>query len=126
MIAVLDASALLAGFQAEPGWQHVEQAMDESFISTVNLSEAAAKLVERGKSIESMRGYVMPTGLSVVPFEPVDAYEAADLRRATRRLGLSFGDRVCLALARRLDLPVITADRSWAQLDLGIKVEVIR
>jgi ribonuclease VapC len=41
-------------------------------------------------------------------------------------LGLSFGDRACLALAKSLVAPALTADRSWARLDLGIAIEVIR
>ena len=46
--------------------------------------------------------------------------------RATRGLGLSFGDRACLALAQRLGGTALTADRSWARLELDIRVEVIR
>jgi len=126
VITVLDASALLAAFQVEAGWQVIECAMDDSLISTANLSEATAKIVERGKSTEAMLACVMPTGLSVVAFEPADAYETADLCRPARRFGLPFDDRACPALARRLDLPVLTADRAWAGLDFGIAVEVIR
>lgn len=126
MSCVLDASALLAAYQREPGWERVEQELDSAFISAVNLSEAAAKLVERGRTSDAIRSYVMPTALTVVPFEAVDAYVAAELRHDTRRLGLSFADRACLALARRLDHPALTTDRAWAKLDLGVAVELIR
>ncbi len=126
MICVLDASALLAAYQRERGWERVERDLDEACIGTVNLSEATAKLVERGRPVDDMRSYIMPTALTVVPFEVVDAYVAAALRRQTRTLGLSFADRACLALARRLGLPALTTDRAWAKLDLGVTVEVIR
>ena len=50
----------------------------------------------------------------------------ARLRALTRAHGLASGDRACLALARRLGLPALTADRTWAELGLGISVVVIR
>jgi len=39
---------------------------------------------------------------------------------------LSLGDRACLALGERLGLPVVTADRAWADLDLDVAVSLIR
>ena len=64
--------------------------------------------------------------MEVLPFTGEDALEVARLRGLTRAHGLSFGDRACLALARRLGLPALTAERAWAELDLGIPVEVLR
>jgi len=52
--------------------------------------------------------------------------EIARLRRLTRTRGLSICDRACLALAKRLGLPVVTADREWVSLDLGVVVTLIR
>jgi PIN domain nuclease of toxin-antitoxin system len=54
------------------------------------------------------------------------ARQTGALRPATKALGLSLGDRACLALARRERLPILTADRSWAKLDLGIPIKVMR
>ena len=48
------------------------------------------------------------------------------LRPATQRLGLLFGDRACPALAETLGAPVTTADRAWAEVDLGVPIEVIQ
>lgn len=62
-------------------------------------------------------------------FEPVDWQQvmiASELDRSGRALGLSLGDRCCLALAMVYDLPVLTADRAWAQLRLGLKIELLR
>jgi PIN domain nuclease of toxin-antitoxin system len=36
------------------------------------------------------------------------------------------GDRSCLALARSLGAPLLTADRAWQRIDLGIEIELIR
>ncbi|MEV1295701.1 hypothetical protein [Pseudonocardia sp. NPDC049635] len=73
----------------------------------------------------------MRTGLTVVRtlgirIEPLDAATAAKLCPATRTVGLSLGDRCCLALAARLDGPAITADQAWTGLDLDITVITIR
>lgn len=126
MTHVLDASALMALVNDEPGGQQVAECIGLAFMGTVNLSEVVAKLVERGLDFREMQGDLADSGLTLVPFEPVDAYAAGALRHSTRRLGLSFGDRACLALAKRLDRPVLTADRTWAKLELGIVIEVIR
>jgi ribonuclease VapC len=69
---------------------------------------------------------LLGAAVEVLPFTREDALEVARLRALTRAYGLSFGDRACLALARRLGLPALTAERAWAELDLGIPVEVLR
>jgi len=48
------------------------------------------------------------------------------LRASTRRFGLSLGDRACLALAQQLQAPVLTTDRVWERLDIGVPIVVIR
>jgi len=65
-------------------------------------------------------------GAELVPFDRQLARVTAELRQPTRNLGLSLGDRVCLALARVMGGRALTADRSWAALDLGIPTECIR
>jgi PIN domain nuclease of toxin-antitoxin system len=65
-------------------------------------------------------------GIAWIDFDRELAVGAAALLRPTSRFGLSLGDRACLALARLRDLPAVTADRAWAKLDLGIRVEVVR
>jgi len=64
--------------------------------------------------------------LRVVPFDGLQARTAARLRSTTRHAGLSLGDRACLALADRLGYPVVTADRVWASLEVGIEIIMIR
>ena len=53
-------------------------------------------------------------GAELVPFDRQLARVTAELRQPTRNLGLSLGDRVCLALARVMGGRVLTADRCWA------------
>ena len=123
---VLDASALLALLNAEPGAGTVERALPEAVISAVNLSETVAKLTDIG--VPEAEAWQAAADLVpvVVDFDAEAARQCAKLRVATREHGLSFGDRACLALARRLRLPVLTADRAWRKLSLGIEIRYLR
>lgn len=123
---VLDASAVLAFVNREPGATIVEDAMSVSAISTVNLAEVVTRLVDWGIPIDDMRALLTDMRMVVANFDEDFAYRTGELRTATRRRGLSLGDRACLALARRLDVPVLTADRQWSDLDVGVEVRLIR
>ena len=123
---VLDASALLAMLHSEPGAEIVEATVDQGAISTVNWSEVYQRSVGRLVDVAGLRDDVEALGLEVVPFTVDDAEQAAELWPPTRHIGLSLGDRACLALARRLGLPALTADRSWLREDLGIDIQPIR
>jgi ribonuclease VapC len=124
--SVLDASALLAMLHAEPGADAVEQAVDRAAISTVNWSEVCQRSHAQNVDTNGLRAEVEAVGLEIVQFTAADAERAADLWSPTRELGLSLGDRACLALASRLDRPALTADRSWLELDLGVEIQAIR
>jgi ribonuclease VapC len=130
--AVLDASALLALLKGEPGAERVAEALERgAYLSAVNLAEVLSKLADWGEDPAEAQARMAQVGLlgaavEVLPFTGEDALEVARLRALTRAYGLSFGDRACLALARRLGLPALTAERAWAKLDLGIPVEVLR
>lgn len=123
---VLDASALLALLNEEPGTEVVEEAIPGSVISTVNLSETVAKLAERGMPEADIRIALGEIGFQVVPFDEGLSYLTGMLRVSTRSVGLSLGDRACLALGHQLKLPVLTTDRGWASLDVGVEVRLIR
>ncbi len=124
--AVLDASALLALLNNERGAGVVAAALPRAAISAVNLSEVVAKLADAGMPKRAIRNALHTLPLEVVPFDTEQAYEAGGLRPDTREIGLSLGDRACLSLARILDLPALTVDRSWTQLSIGITVQPIR
>jgi PIN domain nuclease of toxin-antitoxin system len=123
--AVLDASALLALLNGEPGSETVAAIMSQAVISSVNLSEVVAKLADHGMGEKDLRGLIDGLGLTVVAFDEAQAYAAGLMRPDTRRAGLSFGDRACLALARLRRAPAYTTDRSWKTIG-GIKVHPIR
>lgn len=123
---VLDASALLALLHSEPGSEIVEGAIPGAAMSAVNLSEVAAKLAEEGMPEAAVLETLSNIELDIRPFDSTAALQAGMLRPLTRDLGLSFGDRAFLALGLQLDLPVLTADRHWSDLDLAVEVPQIR
>ncbi len=126
MTCVLDASALLALFQGEHGAERVEGALDGALVSTVNWAEVVQKSVSRAVAIEGMREEMLGTGVSFEVFTEQQAETAGKLWMETRSLGLSLGDRACLALACERALPVLTADRDWKKLHLDLEIEIIR
>lgn len=123
---VLDASAVIAVLRNEPGAAIVLGAVPKGAISTVNLCEVLTKLAEASVSDETARESVGLLSLEIVDFDQQQAIKAAGLRLPTRHRGLSMGDRACLALAASRKDRVVTTDRAWADLDLGVEIEVIR
>lgn len=123
--AVLDASALLALLQDEPGCSRVLEVLPGALICSANLSEVVAKLTEWGMPDEDI-SRALTLGLEIIPFDETLAFEAGFLRRITRRAGLSLGDRACLALAHSRSLPALTTDRAWTTVDAGVDVVLIR
>jgi ribonuclease VapC len=124
--AVLDASVLLAHISGERGSEGVPQLADDAFLSTVNLAEVFTKLLERNVAAAEADSMIYRYGFDVVPFDEGLARRTGLLRPTTKALGLSLGDRACLALAQREALPVLTTDRNWTKLNIGIEIKVIR
>ncbi len=103
---VLDASALLAILNQESGAETLTpELLSAAAISTVNLASPIRE---------------------AVPFSSEHARLAGDLVAQTRALGLSLGDRACLALGLALKVPVYTADKSWKKVKVGARIHVIR
>lgn len=126
MTAAVDASALLALLFGEPGAEVVADVIAAgAAASAVNFSEVATVLVRHRKDPREILAPVREQ-LAVEPFTDVDALAAAHLYRGTSKKGLSLGDRACLALARRLGGPAVTAEQAWAGLKIGIEVQLIR
>jgi ribonuclease VapC len=123
---VLDASAVLALIHREAGAERVKAALPEALLGSVNLAEVVTKLVERRMPPDDIAELLLDLDLDLHPFDETLAFETGLLRADTRHRGLSLGDRACLALARRLGARVLTADRAWHGLDLGVPVEMLR
>ena len=124
--AIADASAILALLKQEPFGKLDPRRLFRATVSAVNLSEVLERLCSGGLSTSEADEAVAELNLRVADFDETQARLAAYLRPRTRRAGLSLGDRACLALGLTLDCPVITADRAWARLDVGVEVVVIR
>ena len=122
---ILDSSAVLALMNGEAGADAVMAALPGACLSSVNFAEVVSRLCERGMPAAEARLSIEALELEIIPFEVDQATRAGGLRTETRALGLSLGDRACLAVARGLDLPVLTADRAWGQLS-GFNITIIR
>ena len=126
MTAVLDASAVLAWVRSESGAEVVAPYLASGTISAVNVSEVHQKLAQYGADADRTISRLRTLGMRVEPVVLDDAVAAARLWSVTRAAGLSLGDRCCLALAARLDVPAVTADGTWSTLDVGVTVVAIR
>lgn len=126
MIWVLDSSAILASFLVEPGCEFINSRSGRRFVSAINMSEVATKLIERGFSFEEFKALGIVNAHTVIDFNLGQALMAAKLRPLTKHKGLSLGDRACLALAMQLGATVLTADRTWRELDVGVGIELVR
>ena len=95
-------------------------------MSAVNLLEVLAKLSDAGMVEADIRSALDLLGITIVDFTSALAYTAGLLRPVTRAIGLSMGERACLALARQLNVPAFTADRTWSTLALDVTITAIR
>ena len=123
---VLDASAALAVLKREPGDDLVKSHLPGGLISAVNFAEVVGKLADIGLKQAEIHVAITALGLDVVPFDAQSAFLTGMLRRATQKKGLSLGDRACLALAKERNVIAVTADRNWADLDIGVGIRLIR
>lgn len=126
---VLDASAVLALLNREPGHEEVSAVLPTAVIGTVNLTEVISKLCERGVPPEAAMEAVQCLGAEIVLHTMEHALLAGELRPTTKAFGLSLGDRACLALARERRATVITAERRWderVEAVAGVGIQRIR
>jgi len=125
---VLDASALLALLLDEPGGEKVRALLPDASISTVNLAEVVAHYARNGASKAEIGEVLGPLPIDRIDFDADLAVACGLMLPATRAAGLSLGDRACVALAKRLGVSAITADRSWSTVSeaVGVEVELVR
>lgn len=127
-IYVLDASALLAWIQGEPGGDYVASLLTQDCkLSTVNLTELVTKLVDNNHTAPQNLGQQLRTlGIEICALNEAQAISSGMLRKQTRAKGLSLGDRACLSLAMELQAVVLTSDKAWKELNLPIEIVDIR
>ena len=123
---VVDASAILAFLRREPGSEVIVQILGIAKMSALNLAEVVGWMRTHGAEPETVQRIIGDLRLDVVPFNAASAFDAMLLRVDDRPIGLSLGDRACLALARALQCPALTADPRWLESDFGVEVRLIR
>lgn len=122
---VLDASAVLSVLQNEQGREKVEPILDQAVIGRVNVTEVLTTLINKGMPLSDAIAAFHALDLQVLEFDQNQSELTASLRDATRHLGLSLGDRACLALSIKENATAVTADKTWASLAM-CTIEVIR
>ena len=124
---VLDASALLALIQEEQGAEVIKPLLKFSVMSTVNVAESLTALQRTGISPQEALILISDIIMTIVPFDLEQAGIVAELQSKVQHKGLSLGDRACIALGIKLQVPIYTADKVWAQLQLNnANVKLIR
>jgi ribonuclease VapC len=126
-MTVLDASAVLALIHNEPGADIVAAEISNGVLGTANLAEVVGKMVDAELDVSRLRELLAASGVRIEPLVEDDAELAGALRSIDGGPSLSLGDRCCLALALRSNpAEVLTAAQAWADLDLPIRVRLLR
>jgi ribonuclease VapC len=125
-VIVLDASAIIAVIQSEPGGDLVLDLKTKPLVSTVNIVEARTKLFDFGHTAAQVDELMKLVDMIEVDFTSAQSRIASGMRDTTRHAGLSLGDRACLALAVEKNAVAMTTDQQWAKVDVAVRVELIR
>ena len=127
---VLDASALLALFHREKGWEEVDRVMTrdnaEVYMSAVNYAEVLSKVALHGKTPALISEVIHALGIRVIDFDFNLAEQTGILKPKTSEWGFSLGDCACLTLAKHLNATALTADTAWTNFDASFRVKLIR
>lgn len=125
-MTILDTSALIALALDERGAGIVAAVARNALMSAVNVSEFLQRMADHRVPYQTSQQELRRLEILVIPFDIDQAMQAAIFRTATRKNGLSLGDRACLALAFERRLPILTADRRIAEADVDLDIRLIR
>ena len=124
---ILDSSALITILAQEKGQEIILPLLPKAVMCSVNIAEVAKFLIEsKGFSKNEVSSIIYSLVEKIIAFDTELALISAEIIHNTKGLGLSLGDRACLALALNLNYPIYTADKIWAKLELGCKIVIIR
>ena len=123
---LLDASVFIAILRDEPYDTYILDLLEGAFMSAINCAEVWTKLHEFGLTTDPRVMGLFALLAPIEPFVESQALLTGDLRPITRHLGLSLGDRACLAVAIETGATVHTGERRWAELDLPCNIRLIR
>jgi ribonuclease VapC len=127
MMYVMDASALLALMQGEPGSDVVDELIQdqECVASSVNIAEVGTKLIDKGLAPAQLARTLKELNVQPIDFDLEQATLCASLRLSTKHVGLSIGDRACLALAQLVKGTAVTGDSAWSDVAEAVDVKVL-
>jgi PIN domain nuclease of toxin-antitoxin system len=124
---ILDASALLALIQNENGADIVRPLLNGAVMSSINVAEVMTALQRVDISPKESCTSISEIIKTIVPFDLEQAQYVAELQPYVQHKGLSLGDRACISLGQKLQAPVYTADKIWADLRLEtVTITLIR
>ena len=124
-MTILDASAILGLLLGEDRAGPVVGHLSDAGISAVNVAEVVGKLGDIAMPPQIAADLIHRLNLRVVEFDEEQAVIAGGLKRETAHLGLSLGDRACLATGIAAGDRIVTLDRTWASLDIAVEILVL-
>ena len=124
---VFDASALIALFTKEDGYQLIRKYLKDGIISSVNIAEVYKYCIEtQGLTEDEAKTLIQLSDIRIVDFCHEQALISAKICNKTKAYGISLGDRSCIALAMLKNYPILTCDQIWKKLDLNIEFIMAR
>jgi PIN domain nuclease of toxin-antitoxin system len=92
----------------------------------VNHTEVVSKLAEKGLPEAAIRSTLDALHLKSINFDSVLSMSAGLLRPLTKSLDFRSAIAPVLPLPDKKNVPALTTDKAWENLDIGIAVTVIR
>ncbi len=124
---IFDASALIALFAKENGYQTIKIHMKDAIISSVNIAEVYKYCIETQNLAQNdARKLIELADIKIIDFCHEQALISSTIIHKTKAYGLSLGDRACIALALFKNHPILTCDKIWEKLDLSVKFIMAR
>lgn len=124
--ALLDTSVLIAFAMGEAHGVDENTLLSGAAVSAVNLAEFRSVLLQKSVDADDIDATIRDFNLKVLPFGAAESQVAGNLIPLARPLGIGLGDCACIATGIVTGLPVWTADRDWAKLDVPAKIHLIR